>query len=85
VNPGIAPGQVAQGLSTLTSPVTFNFGSATVVPIYYGLGPDEVGLYQFNLQIPTVPNSDLVPLTFVLGSGSLAVNSSQTLYTAVHN
>ena len=46
---------------------------------YYGLSPGFVGLYQFNVVVPAVSNSDLVSLTFNLGG----VAGSQTLYTAV--
>jgi uncharacterized protein (TIGR03437 family) len=86
VGPGILPGQIAQQLNTLTLPVQFNFGGiGAAAPAYDGLAPNLVGLYQFNVVVPSVPNSDLVPLTFTLGSGANAVNGNQTLYTAVHN
>jgi len=39
-----------------------------------------VGLYQFDVVVPAVPDSDLVPLTFNLGGTA----GLQTLYTAVH-
>ena len=38
-----------------------------------------VGLYQFNVVVPNVSDSDAVPLTFNLGG----VQGSQTLYTTV--
>jgi uncharacterized protein (TIGR03437 family) len=77
---------VAQQLNTLTQPIQFTFGGIIAgVPAYYGLAPSLVGLYQFNVVVPSVGNSDLVPLTFTLGSGANAVNGTQTLYTAVHN
>jgi uncharacterized protein (TIGR03437 family) len=38
-----------------------------------------VGLYQFNVTVPAVANSDLVPLTFTLGGEG----GTQTLFTAV--
>jgi uncharacterized protein (TIGR03437 family) len=40
-----------------------------------------VGLYQFNVVVPNVVNSDAIPITFSLGG----VTSAQTLFTAVHN
>jgi uncharacterized protein (TIGR03437 family) len=47
---------------------------------YAGLAPGLVGLYQFNIIVPPVPDSDLVPIAFILGD----VPCAQTLYTAVH-
>jgi len=86
VSSGTLPGQVTQTLNSLTTPIQFTFGGVpAAVPQYYGLTPTYVGSYQFNVVVPNVPNSDLVPLTFTLGSGANAVTSTQTLYTAVHN
>jgi uncharacterized protein (TIGR03437 family) len=86
VGPGSPPGQVAPPFTTLTLPIQFTFGSTpAAVPAYYGLAPGLIGLYQFNVVVPSVANSDLVPLTFTLGSGANAVTGAQTLYTAVHN
>jgi len=88
VSSGTLPGQVTQTLNSLTTPIQFTFGGIpAAVPQYYGLAPDEVGLYQFNVVVPAnVSNSNLVPLTFTLNPGtSNAVTGTQTLYTAVHN
>ncbi|MGA3017370.1 MAG: hypothetical protein ABSF62_09655 [Bryobacteraceae bacterium] len=86
VGPGVSPGQVAPAYTTLALPIQFNFGGiGAAVPAYYGLAPGSVGLYQFNVVVPSVANNDFVPLTFTLGSGNNAVTSNQTLYTAVHN
>jgi uncharacterized protein (TIGR03437 family) len=86
VSPGIPPGQVVQQANVLTLPIQFNFGSTPAgVPLYYGLAGNFVGLYEFYVVVPNLANSDLVPLTFTLGSGNNAVNGTQTLYTAVHN
>jgi uncharacterized protein (TIGR03437 family) len=77
---------VAPPFTTLTLPIQFTFGgTGAAAPAYDGLAPNLVGLYQFNVVVPSVPNSDLVPLTFTLGSGANAVTGTQTLYTAVHN
>jgi uncharacterized protein (TIGR03437 family) len=86
VGPGVPPGQITEQANTLTTPVQFNFGAtAAGVPLYYGLAANFVGLYEFYVVVPSVANSDLVPLTFTLGSGANAVTGAQTLYTAVHN
>ena len=65
----------------LSATLQFLFGQtpAQQVP-YAGLAPAYVGLYQFNIVVPQVPDNDLVPLTFNLGGAP----GTQTLYTAVH-
>jgi uncharacterized protein (TIGR03437 family) len=56
-------------------------GGQPATLIYAGLAPNFVGLYQFNVTVPNVPNNDLTPITFTLnGTGA-----PQTLYLAVHN
>ena len=45
-----------------------------------GLAPGYVGLYQFNVVVPAVADSDVVPFTFTLGGAG----GGQALYTAVH-
>jgi uncharacterized protein (TIGR03437 family) len=57
------------------------FGSTQANLTYAGLAPSFVGLYQFNIVVPNVANSDLVPVTFTLNGQS----GAQTLFTAVHN
>ena len=81
VVPSIAAGQIATVATQLSAPLQVLFGQtpATQVP-YAGLAPDYIGLYQFNVTVPQVPDNDLVPLTFTLGG----VPGTQTLYTAVH-
>jgi len=81
VVPGIPAGQVAAGFNRLTAPLQFLFGQTPAAGLTYaGLAPNSVGLYQFNIVVPPVPDGDLVPLTFSLGG----VSGTQTLYTAVH-
>ncbi len=88
VGSGTLPGQVTQTLNSLTTPIQFTFGGvAASAPAYDGLAPNYVGLYQFNVMVPTsVANNDLVPLTFTLNPGTnTAVTGAQTLYTSVRN
>ena len=81
VVPDTPAGQIATGTDQLSASLEFLFAQ-TPAPLmsYAGLAPDSVGLYQFNVVVPAVPDNDLVPLTFRLGS----VPGTQTLYTAVH-
>jgi uncharacterized protein (TIGR03437 family) len=80
VTPSIAAGQIVQQDNSLTAPVTFSFAGTQAAPSYDGLSPGYVGLYQFNVAVPTVAASNLVPLTYSVGG----VNSTQTLYIAVN-
>ena len=81
VVPDIPAGQIATGTSQLTASLQVLFGQTPAQQVAYaGLTPDSVGLYQFNVVVPAVPDNNLVPLTFNLGG----VPGTQTLYTAVH-
>lgn len=75
----IGGGQMAPGLSTIASPIAVKFGDTPAVVTYAGLAPGYVGLYQLNVVVPQVPDSDLVPLTFTLNG-----TATQSLFTAVH-
>jgi uncharacterized protein (TIGR03437 family) len=81
VTPNIPAGQIVQQNNSLALPAQVSIGGAPATLAYYGLAPTFIGLYQFNLVVPSLADNDAAPLTFTLGSGS----GSQTLYTAVHN
>ena len=81
VTPNIPAGQIAEQSSALNASLQVAFGSTAATLSYAGLAPSFVGLYQFNIVVPNVSNSDLVPITFTLDG----VIGAQTLYTAVHN
>ncbi len=81
VTPNIAPGQLAQQLNTLASPVTVSFNGTAGAVSYQGLAPGFVGLYQFNVTVPNIAAGDNVALTFNQGG----VNISQGLAIAVGN
>ncbi len=79
VTPSTPAGQIAQGLSTLTQPVTFSIGGVPATVSYQGLVSGNVGLYQFNVVVPSVPTGDKVPVTFSQNGAT----GAQTLYIAV--
>jgi uncharacterized protein (TIGR03437 family) len=79
VMPNIPAGELAEGNSQLVASLEILFGKTSAKLAYYGLSPGLVGVYQFDVVVPAIPNNDLVPLTFKLG-GMAGV---QTLYTAV--
>lgn len=82
VTPAIPAGQIVQQTNSLTTPVKFSFGGTpAAAPSYAGLVPGYVGLYQFNVVVPTIAANSLTPLTFSAGS----TNSTQTLYVAIGN
>jgi uncharacterized protein (TIGR03437 family) len=81
VTPNIPAGEIAPGDNQLSGTLEMKFGS-TPAPLplpYSGLAPGLVGLYQFDVVVPSVAASNLVPLTFTLGG----VAGTQTLFTAV--
>jgi uncharacterized protein (TIGR03437 family) len=79
VAPSIPAGQLAQEQNTLAAPFDVYFGNVKATWAYAGLAPGYTGLYQFNVVVPNVPASDLVPLTFTLNGNP----GTQVLYIAV--
>jgi uncharacterized protein (TIGR03437 family) len=79
VTPNIPAGELAEGNSQLVASMEILFGETTGKLAYYGLSPGLVGVYQFDVVVPAIPNNDLVPLSFKLAG----VAGAQTLYTAV--
>jgi len=81
VDPAIPPGQLVQVENTLASDFTISIGGVPATVAYDGLAPNYMGLYQFDVVVPSVPASNAVPLTFTLGG----VGGTQTLAIAVGN
>jgi uncharacterized protein (TIGR03437 family) len=81
VTPAISAGQIVQQSNSLLNNLQLSFGVMTATLNYQGLAPGYVGLYQFNVVVPNVAASDLVPVTFTL-AGTIG---TQTLYIAVAN
>jgi uncharacterized protein (TIGR03437 family) len=79
VTPAISAGQIVQAANTLAAPFSVSFGQTAANVTSAGLAPSEVGLYQFNVVVPSVNSSDMVPLTFKLGG----TPGTQTLYIPV--
>jgi uncharacterized protein (TIGR03437 family) len=80
-NPPVPPGQVTPGLNTLAEPLTFTVGGVPLTGSaigYAGLAPGQVGLYQFNIVVPNVPDGDQ-PVTVSVGSAAVM----QTLFLSV--
>jgi uncharacterized protein (TIGR03437 family) len=81
VTGGITAGMIVPQVNSLTSPMDVYFGSTPATVSYDGLAPSFVGLYQFNIVVPTVTVNNAVPISFSLNG----VKGSQTLYIAVQN
>lgn len=79
VTPNVPAGQIVQGSNSLMLPLTVMFGSAVAIIQYEGLAPNAIGLYQFNVVVPSVPSNDLTPITFTLGGSP----GTQKLFIAV--
>jgi uncharacterized protein (TIGR03437 family) len=79
VTPNIPAGQIVQLSNALALPLHLFFGPTEAALTYAGLAPGAVGLYQFNVVVPSTPSGDAVPLTFTLDG----VSGTQTLYIAV--
>jgi len=81
VNPNILAGQIVpvQPPNQLITAPQILFGTTPATVTFAGLAANNVGLYQFNVVVPSITASDKVPVTFTLGG----VPGTQTLYTAV--
>ncbi len=80
VSPSFLAGQIVTASNQLAQSFQVLFGQTSAQVSYAGLTPGSIGLYQFNVVVPGVADSDLVPLTFNLGG----VAGTQVLYIAVH-
>jgi len=73
-------GQIVTASNSITSPVRIFFGPSEGSFQYRGLAPGFVGLYQFNVVVPTTSSGD-VPLTMTVGQSGLL----QKLFISLSN
>lgn len=81
VTPNVPPGQLTQQLNALAFPFEVRFGGTQATVSYAGLAPNFVGLYQFNVVVPSIAPDDAVPLTYSLAGGA----GAQSLSIAIGN
>jgi uncharacterized protein (TIGR03437 family) len=81
VSGNIPAGQIVQQINSLTNNVQFQLNGTPAPLGYYGLAPQEVGVYQFNLTVPTIGPGDAA-LTYTLGPNTI---NQQTLYVTIGN
>jgi uncharacterized protein (TIGR03437 family) len=74
-------GTLVQKANTLDLPVQILFNQVPATVSYAGLVQGEVGLYQFNVVVPSGLQGGTVPITFTLGG----IPGNQVLYTAIAN
>lgn len=79
VTNNIPAGQIVQQINSLTNNIQFQFNGTPAAMGYYGLAPQEVGVYQFNLTVPAIGPGDAA-LTFLLGTNT---TNQQTLYVTI--
>jgi uncharacterized protein (TIGR03437 family) len=79
VSPSNPPGQITELTNNLTSALNISIGGTSATTSYAGLAPTFVGLYQFNVVIPSIAASDKAPVTFTLNGAA----GTQTLALAV--
>ena len=73
VNPAVPSGTITPASNTVTGAVHFLFGETQAKFQYDGLAQGFVGLYQFNVTVPTVTAGDM-PLNADVGGVSLGQN-----------
>jgi uncharacterized protein (TIGR03437 family) len=79
VTPPSPAGQLVPGLNSLAG-FSMNIGGTAASVEYAGLAPGLVGVYQFNVFVPSsAASNDLTPVTFSLNGTA----GTQTLYIAV--
>jgi len=77
VTPAIAPGAIVSSANNVPN-LTISFGTTAATVGYAGLAPNAVGLYQFNVVVPDLPDGDY-PVVVKVGTTPI----SQTPYLTV--
>lgn len=79
VNPGPVAGEIVTGIANTVGQIQFHFGDAQAQVLYAGLAPGFVGLYQFNVIVPSGLTSGDIPLRVTVDGQAI----EQTLFIAV--
>ena len=80
VTPANPSGVTTTASNTLVNPVTISFGTTLATVTYQGLTPGDVGLYQFNITVPsTLANGDY-PINVTVGGTPIAQKMSLTVH-----
>jgi len=68
VTPAVTPGTIASGTTAVGANVTVQIGTTPATLKYSGLAPGFVGLYQFNVMVPSVAAGDQALVVSVNGT-----------------
>ena len=74
VTPATPAGTIATQQNSLQNKPNFRFGQTLAEVTYYGLAPGFVGLYQFNIKVPTGVSPADMPLNVDVGGVTLSQN-----------
>lgn len=77
--PIASSGVITTAANMIVSPVTISFGATPATLTYAGLAPGFVGLYQFNITVPSLANGDY-PITVSVGGTPLTQKMSLTVH-----
>jgi uncharacterized protein (TIGR03437 family) len=79
--PSILAGQVVTGLNALTANVQITIGGAPATVSYQGFAPGYVGLYQFNVLVPSIAANTNAPIIMTVNGAAIP----QKLVIAIGN
>ena len=81
VTPSIPAGTIVTQTNQIMADVQISFNDIPAPTTYAGLAPNVVGLYQFNVVVPDVPDNNRVGLTVSVNG----VEAQPWVFTAVHH
>lgn len=81
VTPYVSDGKRAGEGNRLARQFSVVFGETPATVLYAGLAPGSLGLYQFNVVVPAIPDNDAVRVKVTIDG----VVGPQVVYTAVRN
>ncbi len=81
VIPSTPAGLIASQATSMVDQLQVTIGGVPATVSYKGMAGGFVGLYQFNVVVPGIPDNDAAPLVFSVNGTAVG----QTLYTAVRH
>jgi uncharacterized protein (TIGR03437 family) len=74
-------GERADQPARLSSSFALLFDNVPATVLYAGTAPGSLGLYQFNVVVPAMPDNDVVPVKATVGS----ISTTQSVFISVKN
>jgi uncharacterized protein (TIGR03437 family) len=78
VTPATGPGLIATAPNQIANPISIEFGQTAATLLYSGLSVGSVGLYQFNMVVPDVPDGD-----YLINVNVAGMSVAQGMYLTV--